>query len=33
MLPLGSPERLGSHVEAETKRWGDVIRRAGIKLP
>lgn len=33
VLPLGSPERLGAHVEAETKRWGDVIRRAGIKLP
>ena len=31
-LPLGPPERLGAHVEAETKRWGEVIRRAGIKL-
>jgi tripartite-type tricarboxylate transporter receptor subunit TctC len=32
LLPLGPPERLGKHVEAETLRWGDVIRRAGIKL-
>jgi tripartite-type tricarboxylate transporter receptor subunit TctC len=32
LLPLGPPERLGDHVEAETKRWGDVIRRANIKL-
>jgi tripartite-type tricarboxylate transporter receptor subunit TctC len=32
LLPLGPPERLGEHVEAETLRWGDVIRRAGIKL-
>ena len=31
-LPLGPPESLGAHVEAETKRWGEVIRRAGIKL-
>jgi len=31
-IPLGSPERLGAHVEADTKRWGEVIRRAGIKL-
>jgi tripartite-type tricarboxylate transporter receptor subunit TctC len=32
-LPLGPPELLGAHVEADTKRWGEVIRRAGIKLP
>ena len=31
-LPLGPPELLGAHVEADTKRWGEVIRRAGIKL-
>jgi tripartite-type tricarboxylate transporter receptor subunit TctC len=31
-LPLGPPERLRAHVEADTKRWGEVIRRAGIKL-
>ena len=31
-LPLGSPENLGAHVEADSKRWSEVIRRAGIKL-
>jgi tripartite-type tricarboxylate transporter receptor subunit TctC len=31
-LPLGPPERLGAHVEADSKRWSEVIRRAGIKL-
>jgi tripartite-type tricarboxylate transporter receptor subunit TctC len=32
-LPLGSPEDLGKHVAADSKRWGEVIRKAGIKLP
>ena len=32
VLPLGPPEALGSLVEAETARWGSVIRKAGIKL-
>ena len=31
-LPLGSPEDFGRHVDEETKRWGEVIRRADIKL-
>ncbi len=31
-LPLGSPESLGKHVEADSKRWSEVIRKAGIKL-
>jgi tripartite-type tricarboxylate transporter receptor subunit TctC len=31
-LPLGSPEDFGKHIASETKRWGDVIKRAGIKL-
>lgn len=31
-LPLGSPEDFGRHIESETVRWGDVIKRAGIKL-
>ncbi len=31
-LPLGSPEDFGTHIAAETKRWGDIIKRAGIKL-
>jgi tripartite-type tricarboxylate transporter receptor subunit TctC len=32
VLPLGSPADFSAHIAAETKRWGDVIRRAGIKL-
>jgi tripartite-type tricarboxylate transporter receptor subunit TctC len=32
-LPLGSPDLLRDHVEADSKRWAEVIRRAGIKLP
>jgi len=31
-LPLGSPEDLGHHVETDSRRWKDVIGRAGIKL-
>ena len=31
-LPLGTPEEFGRHVEAETKRWGEVIRKGNIKL-
>ncbi|MCC6887488.1 MAG: tripartite tricarboxylate transporter substrate binding protein [Hyphomicrobiales bacterium] len=31
-LPLGTPEEFGKHIAAETVRWGDIIRRAGIKL-
>lgn len=31
-LPLGSPEDFGRHVEAETKRWGEVIKKGNIKL-
>jgi tripartite-type tricarboxylate transporter receptor subunit TctC len=31
-LPLGTPEEFGAHVAAETKRWGEVIRRGNIKL-
>lgn len=33
VLPLGSPEFLGQHVVEETQRLGEVIRKAGIKLP
>lgn len=32
-LPLGSPESLGRYVAGETERWGEVIRKANIKLP
>ena len=31
-LPLGSPEDFGKHVADETTRWGEVIKRANIKL-
>jgi tripartite-type tricarboxylate transporter receptor subunit TctC len=32
ILPLGSPEQLKAHVDADTRRWGEVVRKAGIKL-
>jgi tripartite-type tricarboxylate transporter receptor subunit TctC len=31
-LPLGPPGLLRDHVDADSKRWAEVIRRAGIKL-
>jgi tripartite-type tricarboxylate transporter receptor subunit TctC len=31
-LPLGTPAAFGAHVAAERVKWGEVIRRAGIKL-
>ena len=31
-LPLGTPEEFGEHVAAETKRWGEVIRKGNIKM-
>jgi tripartite-type tricarboxylate transporter receptor subunit TctC len=31
-LPLGTPEDFAVHIAAETKRWGDVIRAANIKM-
>jgi tripartite-type tricarboxylate transporter receptor subunit TctC len=31
-LPLGTPEEFGAHVAAETRRWGEVIRRGNIKM-
>jgi tripartite-type tricarboxylate transporter receptor subunit TctC len=32
-FPLGTPDDLGRHVASEAKIWGEVIRKAGIKLP
>ena len=29
----GTPEALGAHVDAEYKKWGDVVRKANITLP
>jgi tripartite-type tricarboxylate transporter receptor subunit TctC len=31
-VPLGTPEQFGAHVTAETKRWGEVIRKGNIKI-
>lgn len=31
-VPLGSPDSFGKFIEAESARYGDIIRRAGIKL-
>ena len=31
-IPLGTPEDFGKHVTAETKRWGEVIRKGNIKM-
>jgi tripartite-type tricarboxylate transporter receptor subunit TctC len=31
-LPLGTPEEFTAYVAAESKRWGDIIRKAGIKM-
>jgi tripartite-type tricarboxylate transporter receptor subunit TctC len=31
LLPLGSPEDFAAFIAAERNRWGEVIRRAGIK--
>ncbi len=30
-LPLGTPEAFAAHIAAESKRWGEVIRRGKIK--
>ena len=32
VLPLGSPEDFRKHIADDTQRWGDIIKRAGIKL-
>ena len=32
LLPLGSPEDFSAFIAVERNRWGDVIRRGGIKL-
>lgn len=31
-LPLGTPEDFAALIAADSQRWGDVIRRGGIKL-
>jgi tripartite-type tricarboxylate transporter receptor subunit TctC len=32
MLPLGSPEAFGAFIVAEYRKWGPVIRQAGIRI-
>ncbi len=32
LLPLGTPEQYGSFIEAEHKRWGEIIRSVNIRL-
>ena len=32
LLPLGTPEQYGSFIEAEYKRWGEIIRSVNIRL-
>jgi tripartite-type tricarboxylate transporter receptor subunit TctC len=31
-LPLGTPEEFSAYVVAEHKRWGEIIRKAGIRV-
>jgi tripartite-type tricarboxylate transporter receptor subunit TctC len=31
-LPLGTPGEYGAHIAAESKKWGEVIRRGNIKI-
>ena len=31
-MPLGTPEAFGKFIKAESDRYGEVIRKAGIKL-
>ena len=32
LLPLGSPEEFAAHIAAERERWGEIIRKANIRL-
>jgi tripartite-type tricarboxylate transporter receptor subunit TctC len=32
LLPLGTPEEFAAHVAAERAKWGEVIRKANIRL-
>jgi tripartite-type tricarboxylate transporter receptor subunit TctC len=32
LLPLGTPEEFAAHITAEREKWGEVIRRANIKM-
>jgi tripartite-type tricarboxylate transporter receptor subunit TctC len=32
VLPLGTPEAFAAHIAAETKKFGDVVKRANITI-
>jgi tripartite-type tricarboxylate transporter receptor subunit TctC len=32
VLPLGTPEQYGAFIQAEYKRWGEIVRSVGIRL-
>ena len=32
LLPLGSPDEFSAHIAAERERWGEIIRKANIRL-
>jgi tripartite-type tricarboxylate transporter receptor subunit TctC len=32
VLPLGTPQAFGAHIASETKKFGEVIRKANIKI-
>ena len=31
-VPLGTPEFFQAHIDRESARWGDIIRKSGAKL-
>ena len=31
-LPLGTPEDFSTFIAAESNRWGDIVRKTGIKM-
>jgi tripartite-type tricarboxylate transporter receptor subunit TctC len=31
-LPLGTPEEFGAFIAAESRRWGDIVRKANIRM-
>jgi tripartite-type tricarboxylate transporter receptor subunit TctC len=31
-LPLGTPEEFAAFIAAESIRWGDIVRKTGIRM-
>jgi hypothetical protein len=31
-LPLGTPEEFGAFIAAESRRWGDIVRKTNIRM-